>query len=64
MQNTHKPLRVVQVSYDNGHVITTSLNSKLKKSEIHEYFKIGRIFNIGLNGEDLLCKVTSINIIQ
>lgn len=64
MEKIYKPLRQVEVTYDNGEVITTSMNSELKNSEIHEYFKIGRVFNIGSNGQDLLCKVKSINIIQ
>lgn len=40
-------LRVVQVNYQGGDVITTSMNGTLTDKEIEEYFKIGRKFNIG-----------------
>ena len=40
-------LREVQVTYQGGDVITTSMNGTLTDKEIEEYFKIGKKFNIG-----------------
>ena len=40
-------LRVVQVTYEGGDVITTSMAGALTNKEIEEYYKIGRKFNIG-----------------
>ena len=40
-------LRVAQVTYEGGDVITTSMAGTLTNKEIEEYFKIGRKFNIG-----------------
>ena len=48
---------VVKCFYENGDTITTSINGTFKEAQ--EYF-LGRIFNIGLNGKDLLSKCIDI----
>ena len=40
-------LRSAKVTYSDGTVINTSLAGHLTDKEIHEYFKIGKSFNIG-----------------
>lgn len=40
-------LRVVQVTYEGGDVITTSMARHLTNKEIEDYFKVGKKFNIG-----------------
>lgn len=40
-------LRVVQVTYEGGDVITTSMAGNLTNKEIEDYFKVGKRFNIG-----------------
>lgn len=42
-------MKTVKVTYTNGDTITTGINGT--DAEILEYFKRGRVFNIG-NGED------------
>lgn len=56
-------LRCVEVTYECNTVITTSMAAGLTDSEIIDYFKIGRLFNIG-NVEDNLKRVKSINILN
>jgi len=38
-------MKVAQVTYDTGDIITTEINGT--HEEIHEYFAIGKLFNIG-----------------
>ena len=40
-------LRSAKITYSNGTVINTSLAEHLTDKEIHEYFKIGKSFNLG-----------------
>ena len=56
-------LRVVQVTYEGGDVITTSMAGTLTNKEIEEYFKIGRKFNIG-SVKDKIRAVKSIVILK
>lgn len=37
----------VDVHYSDGSKISTGMNQDLKDSEIRDYFKVGRVFNIG-----------------
>ena len=52
-------LRVVQVTYEGGDIITTSMTATLTNKEIEEYFKIGKKFNIG-SGVAILCYVVAL----
>lgn len=56
-------LRVVQVTYEGGDVITTSMAGTLANKEIEEYFKIGRKFNIG-SVKDKIRAVESVVILK
>ena len=56
-------LRVVQVTYEGGDVITTSMAGILTNKEIEEYFKIGRKFNIG-SVKDKIRAVKSVVILK
>lgn len=40
-------LRSVEVTYSDGTVIPTSMASNLTDEQIHEYFNVGKQFNIG-----------------
>jgi len=56
-------LRSVRVTYSDDSQITTSMNSMLSDSEIHEYFSVGKVFNIG-NVSDNLQKVERCEILS
>lgn len=56
-------LRVVQVTYEGGDVITTSMAGTLANKEIEGYFKIGRKFNIG-SVKDKIRAVKSVVILK
>lgn len=40
-------MRAIKVTYENGDVISTSMAAGLSDSEMLDYFKVGRVFNIG-----------------
>lgn len=40
-------LREVEVTYDNDHVIVTNMAGHLTDEQIKDYFKVGKVFNIG-----------------
>jgi hypothetical protein len=40
-------MRSVKVTYSDGTVINTSLAAHLTDKEIHDYFKVGKAFNLG-----------------
>lgn len=56
-------LRVVQVTYEGGDVITTSMAGHLTKKEIEDYFKVGKKFNIG-SVKDKIRAVKSVVILK
>ena len=56
-------LRVVQVTYEGGDVITTSMAGGLTNKEIEEYFKVGNKFNIG-SVKDKIRAVKSVMILK
>ena len=53
---------VVVVTYESGDEITTSL-ANVSDEVIHEYFKVGRVFNIGCV-TDRLSAVKKVEIIK
>ena len=55
-------LRVVKVTYDNNDTVTTSMSASLTDQDIHEYFKVGKTFNIG-TVQDVCVKVKAVEII-
>lgn len=52
-------MRSAKITYSDGTVINTSLAANLTDKEIHDYFKIGRQFNIGNGPNDNLQTVIS-----
>ena len=55
-------MKIAIVKFDNGDIITTDINGT--DEEILRYYQIGRIFNIGHNGEDFMAKVQSAHILD
>ncbi len=56
-------LREVKVSFGNGDVIHTNMAAGLTDQEIKDYYKIGRIFNLGAVGDNMQ-KVIKLQIIK
>ena len=56
-------LRVVQVTYEGGDVVTTSMAGYLTNKEIENYFKVGKKFNLG-SVKDKIRAVKSIVILK
>jgi hypothetical protein len=63
LEEDRSNLRGVEVTYADGTVIPTSMAANLSDEDIHNYFKVGRMFNIG-NVEDNMQAVKSVNIIR
>jgi len=56
-------MKTAIVTFDNGDVITPGINST--DEEIREYYKPGRIFNLGDGaGGDLMARVYNVEIIR
>lgn len=53
-------MRKVTVYYDNGKVITTSINGT--NTEIQNHFRIGRYFNLGSADKDKIQRVEALTI--
>lgn len=56
-------LRVIKVTYSNNDVVITSMAAHLTDKEMLNYFKVGRLFNIG-SVTDNLQKVIKTQIIK
>lgn len=56
-------MRTITVTYSNNDTITTSMAAHLTDADIRKYFAIGRTFNIGNGGNDLLAQVVRVDII-
>ncbi|HAN77698.1 MAG TPA: hypothetical protein DCQ31_07955 [Bacteroidales bacterium] len=57
-------LREVEVTYSQGDVVSTSMSASLTAKDIRDYFKIGRVFNIGRSGKDFLDKIVKVKILK
>ena len=55
-------LRNVTVEYENGDVVHTNMAAHLTDEEIYDYFKIGKVFNIGNGEHDNLQAVKNVTI--
>lgn len=55
--------RTVKITYDSGDEVTTDMSGKLTDEEIYDYFKVGRVFNIG-SSEDKMVKVKKVDILE
>lgn len=57
-----KKLKYVTVYYSSGHKITTSMNPNLTDREVRNYFRVGKVFNIGKGQRDRMTKVIKVKI--
>lgn len=57
-------LRAIEVTYECGEVITTSMASGLTDKQMLNYFKPGKVFNLGQGEHDRLSKVKSRKILK
>ncbi len=57
-------LREVKVLFDDGNVIHTNMAAHLTDKEIYNYYKKGRVFNLGKGEKDYLSKVKDVKIIS
>lgn len=55
-------MREVRVTYSDGNVIETNINGTNK--EIKEYYKVGKIVNIGDGARDKLVKIRKVEILK
>ena len=54
-------MKTARIIFEDGNVITTDINGTDK--EIKEYYSIGRFFNFGVNGDNMV-KVTKCTILK
>jgi len=57
-------LRSVEVTYSTGDIIATSMAAHLTDDDIFQYFRIGKVFNIGNGVNDKLARVTNVKILD
>lgn len=57
-------MRSVKVTYSDGSELRTSMSKNLSNKEIRDYFKVGRVFNIGSGIKDKLVKVKKVTILK
>jgi hypothetical protein len=60
----YKALREVEVLFKNGRVLQTSMAAGLTNKEIKNYYKIGRVFNLGKGDKDLMTTVKKVTIVR
>jgi len=53
-------MKVATVTFDNKETIITRINGTDK--EIKEYYRIGRVFNLGCGNKDFMTRVVSVKI--
>ena len=56
-------LRAIKVTYSNGDVVRTSMAANLTDEEMLDYFRVGKVFNIG-SVKDNLQKVVKAELIN
>lgn len=57
-------LREVEVRFTNGNKLLTSMNARLTDAEIRAYYRVGRVFNVGVGEKDRMTKVKSVRILK
>lgn len=63
MDNPNKgKLEYVTVYYTNGDITSTSMSKDLTDQEVRDYFRVGKVFNVGYGGRDRLTKVKKVTI--
>jgi len=69
-ENEHAPLRSVKITFEDGDTVSTNMAAHLSDEEIHDYYKVGKKFNLGfryIKGEEVednLQAVTSVEILS
>jgi hypothetical protein len=63
MPKDYPKLRAVKVTYSDGTTSSTSMAAHLTDSDIKQYFRIGRKFNIG-NVRDKIVEVKKVEILK
>jgi hypothetical protein len=63
VEKKYPKLRFVKVVYSDGSKVETSMAAHLSDSDIKEYFRIGKKFNIG-NAEDKIVSVKKVVILE
>ena len=53
-------LKYVRVYYSNGKSIPTEMNKNLTDAEINKYFRVGKVFNVGVYPKEVMAKVTKV----
>ncbi len=56
-------LREVRITYENGDVVETNMAAHLTDDDIRKYYAIGKEFNLGSGGKDLMSKVKEVEIL-
>lgn len=57
-------LRTVKVEFQNGDSLTTNMAAHLTDDEINNYYKPGKLFNLGVGGKDKMVKVKKAIILE
>ncbi len=61
---TESKLRTVKVEFQNGDSLTTNMAAHLTDDEINNYYKPGKLFNLGVAGKDKMVKVKKVIILE
>jgi len=62
-EKKYKALREVRVTFNDGDVIETNMAGHVTDEQILEYYKPGKIFNLGKGAQDYFASVQSVEII-
>jgi hypothetical protein len=57
-------LREVKVTFTNGSSLVTSMAAHLTNKEIRDYYKKGKVFNVGAGSSDRMTRVKSVRILK
>jgi hypothetical protein len=57
-------LRAIEVTFSDNSKLSTDMAANLTDQEMKDYYKIGRVFNIGQGEKDKLVKVKSVKILK
>lgn len=63
LKQAYPKLREVRVTYADGDVVETSMAAHLTDQDIHDYFKVGKYFNLGSGDRDNMQKVEKVEIL-
>lgn len=63
-EELNEGLRSVKITYSDGTVINTNMSAKMTDSDIRDYYKIGKTFNVGSGSKDKMLKVKKVDILE